>query len=203
MGDLDATTLRGRPGRQIATRKTSLISGTVLALLLTAGCTGSGEGSRSDTASSTDQASPAETAAGPRRTLLGVATAVCGEKPLNQIAPAETERSTSSPGASCDDTDIRLFKRPSGRDSWVSIARESEPVLVGSNWAVASDQRVLTLAQPKLGGEIVRQQPRTGIVDENDDRIDDQAFGDTDCSVAFTRDDQQELLKDCLANGGH
>jgi hypothetical protein len=202
--DQDPTTsLRCRLVGHRSWRRSTLVWCTLVALVLTAGCTASREPSTSAPPGSSSRPSAAGATDGPRPTVHEMAKAVCGGKPVITIGPEETERSTSAPGASCGDTDIRLFRRPSGRKAWVSIARESAPVLVGSDWAVASRRRVLSLGQRELGGEIVLPRLRTGIMDTNEDRIDDQAFDGTDCSVAFSGDDRQGLRRDCLANGGH
>ena len=176
-----------------------LIGAGVLALVLTAGCSGSGEAARSDSARASNADKKASAS---NQTLLGVAKTVCGREPVKRVKPAETERSPNQL-ARCGGTDIWLFDSRSGRDSWVKVASGFGPVLVGTNWAVASDQRVLQVAKPELGGRIVWPGPEAGHVDTNADQVDDWAFADTDCSEAYPEADQRELKRICLANGGH
>lgn len=175
------------------------IGGALLALVLTAGCTGSGQGAGSDTPRATDAD---KRSSAPHRTLLAVAKVVCDDKPIKRVKPEETEKSTSQ-RARCGGADIWLFDTASGRDSWVKIASGFGPVLVGTNWAVASQQRVLQRTKPQLGGRIVWPGPEAGHVDANADQVEDYAYADIDCSEVYPRDDERLLLQDCLANGGH
>jgi hypothetical protein len=176
-----------------------LIGGALLALVLTGGCTGAGEGAGSDAPRAThvDKKTSA-----PHRTLLAVAKAVCGDKPIKRVEPEETERPTGQ-RARCGGADVWLFDSASGRDAWVKIASGFRPVLVGTNWAVASQPRILQEAKPELGGRIVWPGPEAGHVDANADQVEDYAYADIDCSEVYTRDDERLLLRDCLANGGH
>jgi hypothetical protein len=202
MAKPDATTLRRIDRGRSVSCTMRHVGPALLALAMTAGCAHSGQDSGSDSRRSGSQESPTQKSSSPRRTLSGVASVVCGGKRVEQVTPEETGRATSR-GASCGNTDVWVFKDPSGRDAWVKIATEAGPVLVGTNWAVASDKRVLTVASSRLGGQVVRRQPRNGKLDENADHVDDDAFKATDCSETFARDDQKLLRKTCLENGGH